>query len=117
MLHYAYEMMRADNRVATSEQALIEHLRAQMKPGVVAEDVGTSDLGSLFEDRPTRIAFLLEVIGVAFADESVHSAESTFTRAIAGALQLGKDDIEQAESWVALQMALLQKAHELMEGS
>lgn len=117
LLHFAQEMIRADRRVTVSEQALVESLRAQMRPGVVAEAVQTADLGSMFEDRPARIAFLLELVGVAFADESMHSSESAFTKAIANALELGKADIEQAESWVSLQMALLQRAHKLMEGS
>ncbi len=116
LLHYAYEMVRADGRVAASEQVVLGDIRSQMRSGVEAEYVPIADLAGLFEDRLTRIAFMLEIVGVAYVDDSAHAAESALTRDIATALELGEDDIQQAESWVALQMAHVQQAYRLMEG-
>ena len=65
LLHYAHEMMRVDGSIAGEELALLDLLRDQAQPGVEAEDVPLEDLSNLFDDRLTRVAFLLEVVGMA----------------------------------------------------
>ena len=76
LLHYAYKMMRADKRIEAEEQLLIETLRAQTLPSVEAEDVALADLGDLFEDRLTRMALLLELVGIGYVDDSFNPSES-----------------------------------------
>ena len=116
LLHYAHEMMRADGSVAGEELALLDLLRDQAQPGVEAEDVPLSDLSRLFDDRLTRVAFLLEVVGMGYANQDFDPAESHLARDLVNALALGDDILENVKSWVTRQLTLMQEAKDLMEG-
>lgn len=116
LLHYAHEMMLADKRIEAKERLLVDSLRAQALPGVEAEDVPIAKLGEVFEDRLTRMALLLELVGVGYVDDSFSHSESALIAEVAGALQIGQDDLDKVESWVGCQFALLSEAYQLMEG-
>lgn len=116
LLHYAHEMMRADSAVAGEELALLDLLRDQAQPGVEAEDVPLQDLAGLFDDRLTRVAFLLEVVGMGYANQDFDPAESKLARDLADALELGDDTLEDVKSWVKRQLLLVREAKQLMEG-
>ena len=75
------------------------------------------DLASLFDDRLTRVAFLLEVVGMGYANQDFDPAESQLARDLANALALGDDDtLEDVKSWVKRQLLLVREAKQLMEG-
>ena len=116
LLHYAYEVMRADKRIEAEEQLLIETLRAQTLPGVEAEDVALADLDRLFEDRLSRMALLLELVGVGYVDESFSPSESALIADVAAALHVPPEDLEKVESWVRRQIDLVREARDLVEG-
>lgn len=117
LLHYAHEMMRVDGAVAAEELALLDLLRDQAQPGVEAEDVPLEDLAGLFDDRLTRVAFLLEVVGMGYAHQDFDPAESKLARNLTEALALDDDDIlGDVKSWVKRQLLLVREARDLMEG-
>lgn len=116
LLHYAYEVMRADSSVDAREQNRLDVLRAQTEPGVQAEDVAIEDLPELFDDRLSRLALLFEVIGMGYSDEEFDPQESELIDSIAKALAIGEDEVLQIVSWVRRQLLLVKEAHRLMEG-
>lgn len=117
LLHYAHEMMRVDGTVGGDELALLGLLRDQTEPGVEAEDVPIGQLARLFDDRLTRVAFLLEVVGMGYAQEGLGPTETQLARDLANALGLGNDDtLEDVKSWVKRQLLLVREAKQLMEG-
>ena len=117
LLHYAHEMMRVDGAVAGEELALLDLLRDQAQPGVEAEDVPLKDLAGLFDDRLTRVAFLLEVVGMGYAHQDFDPAEDKLARDLTEALALDDDDIlGDVKSWVKRQLLLVREARDLMEG-
>lgn len=116
LLHYSYEMIRADNVVEAEERVHLDVLRSQARPGVEAEDVPIGELADLFEDRLSRIALLLELVGMGFVDELFTHGESALIGRIAAALDIGRDDLESIESWVKSQLELVEEARDLMEG-
>lgn len=116
LLHYAYEMMRADSSVDAREMNRLEVLRAQAQPGVQAEDVAIEELPELFDDRISRIALLFEVIGMGYADEEFDPQESELINTMANALAIDEDEVLNIVSWVKRQLLLIKEAHRLMEG-
>ena len=116
LLHYSYEMMRADGSVEGDELAHLEVLRDQAQPGVEAEDVPVADLPKLFDDRVSRVAFLLELVGMGYADQAFDPGETKLVRELAHALVAEDDLLDDIESWVRRQMLLVKEAHELMRG-
>lgn len=116
LLHYAYEMMRADSSVDAREMNRLEVLRDQAQPGVQAEDVAIEELPELFDDRISRIALLFEVIGMGYADEEFDPQESGLINTMANALAIDEDEVLNIVSWVKRQLLLVKEAHRLMEG-
>lgn len=117
LLHYAHEMMRADGSIASEELVRLDVLRDQALPGVEAEDVPIDQLSALFDDRLSRVVFLLEIVGIGYANGDFDPAESQLAQDLAHALAPKEDSLLlAAQSWVKRQLLLMREARELMEG-
>lgn len=116
LLHYAYEMMRADSSADARELNRLEVLRDQAQPGVQAKDVAIEELPELFDDRLSRVALLFEVIGMGYSDEEFDPQESELINAMAKALAIEEVEVLNIVSWVRRQLLLVKEAHRLMEG-
>ena len=114
LLHYADRIMRVDGVIGAKEMVHIETLRDQA-PGVKAEDVAVEELPHVFEDRSSRIAFLLELVGMGYVDEAFDPRESELVGRVAAAFSL-ESDLDDVESWVGRQLLLTREARDLMEG-
>ena len=116
LLHYAQQMARADGSVADDEQEQLDVLREQVQPGVKAVDVPLDELAALFDDRMSRVAFLLEVVGMGYANDEFDPAESQLANNLVNALGVGDDVLVDIKSWVVRQLSLLREAQRLMGG-
>ena len=116
LLHYAYEMMRADSSADAREMNQLDVLRAQTQPGVQAEDVAIEELPELFDDRMSRITLMIEVIGMGYADEKFDPRESELIDNMSNVLAIDEDEVLNIVSWVKRQLLLVKEAHRLMEG-
>ena len=114
LLHYAHKVMMVDGTEEAEESALMDVLRRQVVPGVTAEGVAIDELPNLFVDRRSRIAFILETIGMAYADEEFKLDESELLHKLARALMID-DEMETFKSWIGRQLLLITEAHLLME--
>lgn len=117
LLHYADEVMRADRRIDAVELLAMDMLRNQMNPGVKAEDVPIKALPDLFEDRLSRVSFLLELVGMGYANEDFNPTQSELVNQMARVFAFHEDGvIEAIEKWVQDELALMKQAQQLMEG-
>ncbi len=117
LLHYADEVMRADRRIDAAELMAMDMLRNQTEPGVKAEDVPVEALPGLFEDRLSRVSFLLELVGMGYANEDFDPTQSELVNDIAKVFSLHENGvIEAIEKWVQNELALMKQAQHLMEG-
>ena len=117
LLHYADEVMRVDRRIDAPELMAMDMLREQTEPGVKAEDVPIEQLPELFEDRLSRVSFLLELVGMGYVNEDFDPRQSELIAQIAESLSFHEDGtMEAAEAWVKDQLALMKNAQRLMEG-
>ena len=115
LLHYAYEVMRANRSADARELNQLDVLRSQAQPGVQAEDVAIEELPELFDDRMSRIVLLIEVIGMGYADEKFDPQELELIDKITNALTIDEDDVLNIVSWVKRQILLVKETHRLME--
>ena len=117
LLHYADEVMRADRRIDAAELMEMDILRNQAEPGVKAEDVPIEALPGLFEDRLSRVSFLLELVGMGYANENFDPEQSELVNQIARVFGFHENGtIEAIEKWVQDELALMKQAQQLMEG-
>ena len=115
LLHYADRIMRVDGVIDAKEMVHIDALREQAAPGAKAEDLPAAELSQVFEDRSSRIAFLLELVGMGYANEAFDPKQSELVGKVAAAFSLDTD-MDDVESWVRRQLLLTREARELMEG-
>lgn len=117
LLHYADEVMRADRKIDAAELMAMDMLRNQTEPGVKAEDVPVEALPGLFEDRLSRVSFVLELVGMGYANEDFDPTQSELVNDIARVFSLHENGvIEAIEKWVQDELALTKQAQQLMEG-
>ena len=117
LLHYADEVMRTDRKIKAEELMAMDLLRSQAEPGVRAEDVPIEQLPGVFEDRLSRVSFLLELVGMGYADEDFDPAESRLVLRIAQVFSFHEDGTMRAiEGWVRDELDLMRDAQKLMEG-
>ena len=115
LLHYADRVMRVDGAIDTEEMVHIDALREQAAPGTKVEDLPLEELPRVFEDRSSRVAFLLELVGMGYVNDAFDPRESELVGRIAAAFSL-ESDMDDVESWVRRQLLLAREARELMEG-
>ena len=115
LLHYADRIMRIDGVIDAKEMVHIDMLREQAVPGAKAEDLAVEELAQVFEDRSSRIAFLLDLVGMGYANEAFDPRESELVGRVAAAFAL-ESDMDDVESWVRRQLLLIREASDLMEG-
>lgn len=117
LLHYADEVMRVDGKIDPAELMEMDMLRSQTEPGVKAEDVAIEALPGLFEDRLSRVSFLLELVGMGYANEDFEPQQSELVTHIARVFGFHENGtIEAVAKWVQDELALMKDAQKLMEG-
>ena len=108
-------MIKADGLVIGREAAALAALKAEM--GVSeTEDSGRSveDLASVFKSRRSKVAALLELIGIGYSDPSFSLGEESLVNAAANRMAVGPDDLAQIEEWVRDHFSLIRRALILM---
>ena len=115
LLHYADRIMRVDGAIDATEMVRLDALRNQAEHGARPEDLPIDDLSQVFEDRSSRVAFLLELVGVGYANDDFDPTQSELVGRVAAAFDLD-DAMGDVESWVKRQLMLAREARELMEG-
>ena len=111
LLYYADEVMRADGKIHAEELLEMEELRKQVQSSVIAEEINLSALPSLFKRRLSRVSFLLELIGMGYANKTFEPAQAEIVHQIAEAFDFHEDGtIEAIEKWVKDQLDLMEQA-------
>ena len=111
LLHYADEIMRADGKIHAEELLEMEELRKQVQSSVKAEEIGIEALPSLFKRRLSRVSFMLELIGMGYANKTFDPAQAEIVHQISRAFDFHEDGtIEAIEKWVKNQLELIEQA-------
>ncbi|MCG9714956.1 TerB family tellurite resistance protein [Shewanella insulae] len=114
-LTLANELMSVDGDISTKEVALLDFYKSQMEGDVKPSAYEPSAICGLFENKTSKIAMLLELIGLGHADGDYDNEEQSFIRKLARMIELDDSDVQQCESWVSKQIALISEANSMME--
>lgn len=115
MLSLAQLIIAVDGRVVAKEQAMIDFLRSQCVENVTVESVDFSKLPSLFDNQQAKVSLLLELIGIAYADEDYHESEKGIVREVSMVLGVSSPLLEDMENWVKKQFIQVKEAQAFME--
>lgn len=112
-LHLAQRLIAADGNISDQEQLMLDTLHSQMQSGVVA--ISTADITKAFPSKRSKVSVLLELLGLAHADEHYHVSEQDFISVLAAQMGISPTTLAQMENWVIRQFALMRETQQLME--
>lgn len=115
-LGLAKQLILSDSNLATEEESLLTSIQRQMESEVIPTDVPLNSLKELFPTRKDKASMLLELLGLAHADNDYHASEKEFVTQVARACGISKMELIDMECWVVRQLALVHEATQFMEG-
>ncbi len=114
-LGLAKQLISADSKITKDEELLLSTIQAQMESGTTPINVDLNHLGSIFDTKASKASMLLELLGLAHADEEYHLSEKEIINQIAKACGISDTELVDMESWVIRQFALVSEAKQFME--
>lgn len=116
-LDLAGQAIRVDGRIASEEMALLETMKREMAlpSTVLPQGRGLSEAANAFDTRASKVAALLELIGLGLADGHLHDMEDDFLAKVASVFGISLHDFETMKQWVARQVALVSEANLMMQ--
>ncbi|WP_373054443.1 TerB family tellurite resistance protein [Thioalkalivibrio sp.] len=115
LLALAHEVASADDTLSKKEEEFLATLRTQMEPNVEPASIDRNDLSTAFESKRVRASLLLELLGIAHADDDYHESEKKLIAEIAAALDISEFELADMEGWVERQLLLVREAAQFME--
>lgn len=116
LIAFAKKIIAVDGHIDEKEELMLETIRSQCDVNVNFDSKPELDeLGSLFELQHQKVAFMLELIGVAYADETYQDSEKAVIGHLAEVLNISPSLLTDMESWVKRQMILVKEANLFME--
>lgn len=115
LVYLAHEIVKADGAADESEFAIVELLLNQSNPDVNHEQaVELDQLSALFDTERAKCSLLLELLGVAHANEEYHLSEKDLIAQYATKLGVSNEKLQALETWVEKQFALSKEVETLL---
>lgn len=114
LLYLAHEIARADGSSDELQLGMVEILTKQSEEGVTEKAVEASELATLFTTERAKCSLLLELLGVAHANEEYHLSERDMITGYAKNLGVSNEKLNALESWVEKQFALSKEIEVLL---
>ncbi|ELA6198217.1 TPA: TerB family tellurite resistance protein [Vibrio cholerae] len=116
LIAFAKQIISIDGHVDGKEELMLDNIRLQCDVLVnVESNIGLGELANIFEHHHQKVSFMLELIGIAHADETYQETEKTFIGQIAEALDISSSLLNDLENWVMRQIILVKESSLLME--
>ena len=111
----AEKMIEADGLVIGREMAALAALKAEAGVAEVGGDGrSVEELAGVFWSRRSKVAALLELIGLGYSDTHFSVGEQSIVRTVATEMGLSDEELEQCENWVRGHVKLIRDALILM---
>lgn len=111
----ADKVVHADGNLAEEEKVLIAALTAEMGlASSVPADMDFASAAAAFSDRKSKVAVMLELIGIGHADGDFDKDETEIVKEIMRTFRITPVEFEIMSNWVLRQLALVREADELM---
>jgi len=110
----AEKMIQADGLVIGREEAALAALKAEMGISGNGDGRSVDELAGVFHSWRSKMAALLELIGLGYSDVNFSVNEQSLVGEVARHMGLTRDDLEKAEAWVRDHVSLIRRALILM---
>jgi uncharacterized tellurite resistance protein B-like protein len=111
----AERMIEADGLVVGREATALAALKAEAGVGESGGGSRTVDeLAGVFQNRRSKVAALLELIGLGYSDTSFSVSEESLINTVANRMAIAPDELHNIETWVQEHFSLVRRAMILM---
>jgi hypothetical protein len=110
----AEKMIEADGLVIDREAAAVAALKAEMGVTDGGEGRSVEALAGVFHSKRSKMAALLELIGLGYSDANFNVNEKSLVDVTARQMGLTRDELAAAEGWVRDHVTLIRRALVLM---
>lgn len=104
LLQLSNQLISSDSVLSDDELVFIEALKSQMMSDIEDHSVSYDQLSDVFSDKASKASLLLELLGVAHADDEYQDEEKAFMSDIANKLSISLDELAEMEKWVLSQL-------------
>lgn len=115
LLDLARQTAQADGEISHLETQMINVLRQQCNPNVTVKSTSQADLASIFDTPIAKYSLLLELLGIAHANNEYHLSEKDIIFKVSQALGVTNDKLQALEAWVEKQFLLTHEVQELLK--
>ncbi|HHF3184005.1 TPA: TerB family tellurite resistance protein [Vibrio alginolyticus] len=116
LYHFSKELIAADGYVDERETRLLDGIIAQCNNSADLEQkFDIKQIPEIFSEKAQKMAFLIELVGVAYADQVIEENEDNLIKNVAEALSVELSLIDELKDWVQRQMALVFEAEKFLE--
>lgn len=113
---FSKRLVTVDGVIDSKEETILETIRAQCSESAdFGLDINLVEIDKIFHQQHQKIAFMIELIGVAHADDTYTHEEKDFVLSLAENLSIDPELLKQMESWVERQLGLVKEANLFME--
>jgi hypothetical protein len=109
------KLIGADGYIDDRESLLLETIVGQCDENV---DLGRvfelDELSTLFSKSSEKMAFLIELVGVGYADQTLEGSEDDFIKQVSETIGIELNLLEQVKFWVQRQMDLVVESQKLL---
>ena len=116
LYHFSKELIAADGYVDERETLLLDGIIAQCNNSADLEQkFDIKQIPEIFSEKAQKMAFLIELVGVAYADQVIEENEDNLIKNVAEALSVELSLIDELKDWVQRQMTLVFEAEKFLE--
>lgn len=115
LLFLAKEVAKADGSLDELQLGMVEILTKQSNENVAEKSVTLAELSALFKTEREKCSLLLELLGIAHANNEYHLSEKDLIASYANALNVSEKKLFALENWVEKQLALSTEIETLLK--
>jgi hypothetical protein len=110
-LSLAQQLISVDGKIQGQEQEMLARFAREMEiPAEVREQISTTEAAVGFQSKRSRNIALLELIGLAYADEAFVLGEAQFINQLVEAFGADREHITAMDAWIREVIGLTRKA-------
>lgn len=114
LLYLAKEIAIADGSSDELQLGMVEILLKQSEDGITEKVISLDELANFFDTEKAKCSLLLELLGIAHANEEYHLSERDLIAQYANNLDVSLDKLNALENWVEKQFALSKEIETLL---
>ena len=116
LYYFSKQLIAVDGHIDERETLLLETIAMQSGSDIDLDATfDLIELSKLFSEKPQKMAFLIELVGVGYADQILNESENGFIKHVAETIGVDLPQLEAVKDWVQRQMALVTEAQTFLE--